>query len=248
MNKWNSTNPNKRKVPKGAEFDPVYVAVSPLGSTPELPPDPTLDLPTERCRDYAPHIGAPTVLEVLGFTLEDLVNAYKNSLSERDCAKKLGITHRTLRKYLHKAGVFPDARGNFREIGATTRTSKVYLWIKSQKGVIPRSAKAISEKSGLNYHTVVNFLSKRRKVAYEYLKNLGSPAELPYVRFVTNRGQTFIGKQISQFDLELDLYDLSVDMKVLLRSGFVVNCLMSFNEYCRVLQDEGNKSTELADY
>jgi len=180
--------------------------------------------------------GRPSVLAQNGLTLEQVVECYKNSTSERDAAAKLGFTHRTLRKYLHQAGVWPDRTNCFREIGKSYRPSKVYHWIREQHGRVPRSVAVIAECSGLSKASVRKFLSRRRHAAEQFLLGLGMLRDLESVQLVSIRGARFTTQQVCQATLKVDLYDLSVEVSAMLRSGISVKSRMSFNEYRRLFE------------
>lgn len=180
--------------------------------------------------------GRPTILESLGLTVEQIVSCYKNSTSEREAAEKLKITVRTLRKYLYKGGLKPSdnphaAIHRGREAGTTRYPSVVFHYIRSKHGIIPRSTKAMSEESGIAVTTIEKFLVRRKKYALDYLLTLGLLREVENKRIVTTKGSIVKTEQIATSDFKVDRYDLSISLRMLLRSGIVVHARMSFREY-----------------
>jgi hypothetical protein len=191
--------------------------------------------------------GRPTVLEQLNLTIEQVVACYKNSSSETEAARKLGFTKRTLRKYLHAADVFPDTTNCKRLLGVSYKPSAVYHWIREQGGIVPRSVRLICEQSGLSTPAVRAFLTRRRRAAERHLNSLGLIRDLEGVQLVTVRGQRYTTQQVGQSTINVDLYDLSVEIKSVLRSGVSVKTRISFTEYCRMFKrnstDEAGRAT-----
>jgi len=189
--------------------------------------------------------GRPTILEEKSLTLEQLAAVYANSNSEREAAAKLGITARTLRKYLRMSGV-DTATPRSKAPGVTHNPSPVYYWIRDQHGIIPRSTRAIAQQSGLSHAMIAKFLERRRKAAMVYLNNLGSIRELPGHRLTTTRGQLFSTEQIAQAQLSVDLYSLAVTLKLMLRSGVSVVAVLSFNTYRELFPSAPDEPRELS--
>ncbi len=184
------------------------------------------------------HHGRPTVLEQHGLQLEHLVAVFNNSRSEREAAAKLQISARTMRKYLYLAGIIPSLTVRTRKSGETYKPSAVYHWIREQRGIIPRSVRTIAELSGLKEATVRRFLSRRRASAIRYIEKLGPLREVEGKQLVTTRGSRFLTQQVAQCRYKVDLYDLSVVMTIVLRSGVSVKSAMSFNEYRRLFPEQ----------
>lgn len=179
-------------------------------------------------------IGRPSFLDAHNLTLDAFVEFYHKYGNEKRAAAALGCTPRTFRKYLKLAGVKPEARGfaSQRIPGITYAPSAVYKWILAQGGVIPRSVEKISEESGIPPTTIRKFLWRRKKHATEYIERLGQIRELESTRLVTTRGSIILGKQVAFVETKIDLYDLSITLKIMLRSGVSVTCTYSFRDYC----------------
>jgi len=185
--------------------------------------------------------GRPRITEALGITLAQIVAVYNSSRSERAAAKKMGFTHRTLRKYLHAAGVFPEGTQRISRTGRTYKPSAMYHWIRSKNGVIPRDARIIALESGIKEVTVRKFLGRRKEAALTFINNLGELREVEGKEVYSVKGQRIATKQIAQSMIRLDLYNLNVTLSLILRSGVSAKCIMSFNEYRKLFPSEENR-------
>lgn len=209
------------------------------------PADSNVVVDLNLCPVQAHKTGRPSVLDALNLTVEQIVSCYENSRSEVEAAKKLGISKRTLMKYLKMSAVPPD-RSNARRIrGISYRPSIVYDWIRAQKGFIPRSVAAISRLSGIKEVTIRKFLARRKHAAEVHIASYGTLMSMPSLQLATVHGQRFTMRQVAQLETKVDNYDLSVEIRAVLRSGVSVLCRLSFAEYCRLFDSLYAQNAEL---
>ena len=117
-------------------------------------------------KKYRP--GRPPVTKRKGFSVEDLVSAYKRTKSARAAAQEFGISHNTALRYLSEAGINTSVRRTKRK-----HTSDLANWIRENQGIrLPRSVKKLSEMSGIPENTISCYLYRRRKVTRDIAKSL----------------------------------------------------------------------------
>ena len=99
------------------------------------------------------------------FTANDLLRVYEDSLNVADAAEKLGVSRKSLWRWLQALGVDTSWK-NPRQPPEKRDWGKVAEWIKTYKAPLPKSCTEIAKVSGLSYKCVESYIH-RRKVRFK---------------------------------------------------------------------------------
>lgn len=112
-------------------------------------------------------IGRPSVLDD-GFTLQQMKDAYKEKGTLKEAAKELGISKKTLAKYLKEEGV--EIQRGLKK-GTKIKVhhfSCLAKWLREHKGErLPANVAKISRITGCSKSSVASYLYRRRKLIEE---------------------------------------------------------------------------------
>jgi len=183
-------------------------------------------------------VGRPRITEILGITNERIVSLYKELGTLKLVGERLGVTPRTLRKYLKASGVKPIGPRPTARSWLSKRPSVVYLYMKecAEKCIsIPRNTRKIAELSGCTRRQVQDFVERRRKAAKKLIESKGSIPKNTVLQ--DTLGRRFKSNSIDQFTIVVDTFDLTVKLTCVLRTGVQTIVQTPLSQYIAMLNE-----------
>lgn len=147
-----------------------------------------------------------------------VVKAYRVARTTRKAAKLLGVSHWTVQKYLHAAGI-PMRRGRIptkQKYIPNRQWSRVATWLRKHQGItLPRSPKQLAFIIGVSTDSVKCYLYRRRE--YERRKAILMP-DLRQLDITFRVGErTLTTHDIERYELDVDpwtfRYHIKAEMK-----------------------------------
>jgi len=184
-------------------------------------------------------VGRPRITEILGITNERIVSLYKELGTLKLVGERLGVTTRTLRKYLRESGVKPIGPRPTARSWLSKRPSRVYLYMKEcadNSILIPRNTRKIAELSGCTRRQVQDFVERRRKAAKKLIESKGS---IPSKTILQDTlGRRFKSEAIDQYTIAVDTFDLTIKLTCVLRTGVRTIVQIPLNRYMKLLSGD----------
>lgn len=174
-----------------------------------------------------------TKLEKLGLDTEDLINLYNECLSVDELSDDLGISVRTIRKYLNEMGIKAKAHATRKP---RFENGPFANWLRENPdAVLPQSPKGISELTGLPIPTIKNHLSYRQRKMYDEV----APKATVYIKSFLDGSVLKIGKYtipvkgLKKIGLTINRYTLKITIRLYMKDGTEFRFTTDKNDFDR---------------
>lgn len=154
-------------------------------------------------------------------TAKQLREMYLELGNAKKVAQALGAGYKAVRQHLRKAGVSLKPGKPLGARGGGYHTSCLAKWLRAHPGQgLPRSMKKIAELTDCTKNEIKTYLWRRRQSISKQVKRLHFQASLGGLTDTTGAYVPFHAwREIEE--VKVQLYSFEIDLKVLLRTGYV---------------------------
>ncbi len=162
-------------------------------------------------------MGRRTALKTKGLTLDDIKKYYIQFGKVEPIARKTGISTRTIRTYLKKAGV--DLRKGRPKDESHYHFSKLAKWIRNNPTTrLPRKPKAISILTGIPLNDIKTYLYRRRKSVKDFVESLPDFKVENHI-LIDEGGRRIPTRAFKFYVLAMDRFTFEVTIRAVLNNG-----------------------------